>query len=108
MEEVPEEISVDDLDQFLCQLNTESIKEFCTLYRKDAPGRSLRAPANYALFCKCLNDTITKHGKPTDLLLQKLFNRFKISDVRLDILDFLLTMTLLARIIYEKKLILIF
>ena len=78
------------------------------MYRKDAPGRSLRAPANYALFSKCLCETISKDGRPTDLLLQKLFNRFKISDNRLDILDFLLTMTLLARIIYEKKLILLF
>lgn len=108
MEGIPEEISDADLEQLLFQLNTESIKQFSNHYRKES--RSLKTPATYQQFSKCLCDTISKNHRPNDLLLQTLFNRFKsqTSGDKIDILDFLLTMTILARIIYEKKLILVF
>lgn len=95
------------------QLNSESLKSFCAEYRKGEKGgvgRTLKTPANYSTFCKTLCETICKSSRPSDLFLQSLYNRFKssTSDNRLDVLDFMLTMTLLARIVYETKLHLLF
>jgi Ca2+-binding EF-hand superfamily protein len=76
------------------------------------------ATINFQEFYRILAEEF-KHKKPSDALTQRMFERFKIfkftdngheisRDQPMDILDFLLAMNFLARLVYEKKMRLMF
>lgn len=108
-----------EIEAFQAQLNSESIKSLAEAFKNSAVT-SLKQKIPLSTFQKFLNENF-ENSKPAESLVVAMFERFKpfrLDGVReetqvatentMDVLDFIIAMNLLARIVYEKKLKLLF
>lgn len=108
-----------EIEEFQAQLNAESIKQLAEAF-KNSTVTSLNKKINYATFQKFLNENFPDN-KPAESLVLAMFERFRpfrLEGIRddtkvapekdMEVLDFIIAMNLLARIVYEKKLKLLF
>jgi len=106
----------EEIERFQAQLNSESIKTLATAFKNQFT--TLKVKIKYTEFKKFLDDSFEKVA---DSLALAMFDRFKpfrldgirddihiVNETQMDVLDFILSMNLLARIVYDKKLKLLF
>jgi Ca2+-binding EF-hand superfamily protein len=98
------------------QLNSETIKTLATAFKNQFT--TLKVKIKFADFNKFLEDNFKDVA---DCLIVAMFERFKpfrldgvreninvVNENQMDVLDFIISMNLLARIVYDKKLKLLF
>lgn len=111
-----------EIEAFQAQLNSDSIKQLSeTIVGAVTSLKKPQPSVTFAKFQGFLNETFPEPNKPAENLVYAMFERFRpfrLEGIREDtqvadrneinVLDFIIAMNLLARIVYEKKLKLLF
>ena len=107
-----------EIEDFQAQLNSDSIKNLATAFKNHFT--TLKQKVQKPMFTKFLNESFKDPEVAPDLI-NSMYERFKpfrlegtkdethvVQEGGMDVLDFILALNLLARIVYDKKLKLLF